>query len=239
MIPLRELLDRLRDESLIVLRDFPRLDRDGLLAYARSASPAGTDPLLHWEFGPVMELRVDDAAKNYLFSREAVPFHWDGVFFHVPHVLVFQCIEAPDPGAGGETLFCFAEKLYAELSAEQRARWADAKITYETAKVAHYGGAVTIPVFGTHPIKGTPVVRFAEAVATDKNPVTATVSGIDEDDAAELTRWFTERLYAEENCRAHEWRPGDLVLADNHALMHGRRAFTRDAKRHIRRVQIR
>lgn len=238
MIALAELLSRLRREPLLVLRDFPRLSRDDLLAFCRSASSGDADPLLHWEFGPLMDLRVDDDAKNYLFSREPVPFHWDGVFFRVPHVLVFQCLEAPGPGAGGETLFCYADRLYARLPADKRARWADAKITYKTAKLAHYGGEVTIPLFGTHPITGTPVVRFAEAVATEKNPVTATVTGVAADDAAELTRYFTEKMYAPEFCHVHQWQPGDLVLADNHSLMHGRRAFARSAKRHIRRVQI-
>jgi len=37
---------------------------------------------------------------------------------------------------------------------------------------------------------------------------------------------------------AHHWRTGDIVIADNHALLHGRRAFKQDAKRHLRRVNI-
>lgn len=236
--PLPDLLRQLDAESLVVCRDFPRLSRDELLAYCRSAATGGEDPLLHWGFGPLMDLRVDEASSNYLFSRERVPFHWDGVFFEVPHVLVFQCLEAPEPGAGGETLFCRAEKLYAAIPRELRQRWAGAEITYTTEKLAHYGGEVTIPLFGTHPNKGTPVVRFAEAVTTEKNPVTTRVSGVSARDAEDLTRYLTEQIYAEAFCHVHTWRAGDLVLADNHSLLHGRRAFRKDAPRHIRRVQI-
>lgn len=238
MTPLQELLRRLAVDPLVVCRDFPRLDRDQLLAYCRSAASGPQDPLLHWGFGPLMDLKVDEASPNYLFSREAVPFHWDGVFFQVPHVLVFQCLEAPAEGAGGETLFCRADKLYQSIPESMRARWANAAITYTTAKVAHYGGEVTIPLFGTHPIKGTPVVRFAEAVHTEKNPVTTRVSGVDAREAEELTAYLTRQIYAAEYCHVHRWRPGDLVLADNHSLLHGRRGFDKAAARHIRRVQI-
>ncbi|MEO6596611.1 MAG: TauD/TfdA family dioxygenase [Planctomycetota bacterium] len=238
MKPLPALLQQLDRDHLVVERDFPRLDCDELLAYCRSAVTDGSDPLLHWDFGPVMELEPSDTAKNYLFSREPVPFHWDGVFFQVPHVLVFQCLEAPEEGAGGETLFCLAEKLYLHLPADKRDRWAKVSITYKTDKVAHYGGEVTIPLFGTHPLKGTRVVRFAEAVATEKNPVTTTVSGVSAGEAEELVSYFTEQIYSDEFCRVHRWQPGDLVLADNHSLMHGRRGFTRNARRRIRRIQI-
>jgi alpha-ketoglutarate-dependent taurine dioxygenase len=236
--PLPELLRQLDRDALVVCRDFPRLSREELLAYCRSAATGSDDPLLHWGFGPVMDLRPDDDAANYLFSREPVPFHWDGVFFVVPHVLVFQCLEAPADGAGGETLFCRAEKLCAAMPSELRARWADARITYTTEKVAHYGGEVTIPLFSTHPRKGTPVVRFAEAVHTSKNPVTTRVSGVSAEEAARLVEYMTAQIYADEFCHVHQWRAGDLVLADNHSLLHGRRGFTQHAKRHIRRVQI-
>ncbi len=238
MTPLRDLLLKLDAESLVVCRDFPRLSREELLAYCRSAASGQEDPLLHWGFGPVMDLRADETSPNYLFSRERVPFHWDGVFFQVPHVLVFQCLEAPGRGAGGETLFCLAEKLYQGIPGDKRARWANVQLTYITEKVAHYGGEVTIPLFGVHPIKGTPVVRFAEAVTTEKNPVTTKISGVGASEAEDLVAYLTEQVYSDAYCHVHEWRSGDLVLADNHSLLHGRRGFAQTAPRHIRRVQI-
>lgn len=236
--PLRDLLARLTDAPWLVVRDFPMLPASEFLAYCRSASTGDTDPLLHWGFGPLMNLTPDEEAKNYLFSREAVPFHWDGVFFQVPHVLVFHCVAAPNDGEGGETLFCDAEQLYQGVPVEMRTRWADVAITYRTQKLAHYGGEATVPLFGTHPHKGTRVVRFAEAVTTHKNPVGIEVHGVDAREAEELVAYFTREMYSPLYCRAHAWRQGDLVLADNHALMHGRRAIGAGAARHIRRVQI-
>ena len=36
----------------------------------------------------------------------------------------------------------------------------------------------------------------------------------------------------------HRWEAGDVVVADNHALLHGRLAFAGGEKRHIRRVNV-
>ena len=237
MTPLAPLLKKVNRDGWALVRDFPRLGRDELLAYVRSASLAN-DPCLHWACGPVMDLRADDGAVNYLFTREAVPFHWDGVFFQVPSVLVFQCLEAPTPGTGGETLFSHAEKLYAAIPETKRAAWRTATVTYTTEKVAHYGGSATVPLFGVHPHKGTPVVRFAERVTTSKNPVDIQISGVDAATAREIEDFLVRHLYDDRFCYAHEWQPGDLLLADNHALMHGRRAFSENSPRHLRRIQL-
>jgi len=39
-------------------------------------------------------------------------------------------------------------------------------------------------------------------------------------------------------CVAHIWQPGDVLIADNHALLHGRNAFVHAAKRRLRRINI-
>ncbi len=239
MIPsIKPLLQDMTRDGWALVRDFPPLDRDQFLAFCREAGKGETDPTLHWGFGPVMDLKVDETAKNYLFTHEAVPFHWDGVFFEVPSVLVFHCLEAPARGAGGQTLFTHAEKLYGAIPETTRHFWRNARVTYTTEKVAHYGGTTTVPLFGVHPHKGTPVVRFAERVTTAKNPVGMTISGVDAATAQAIELFLTNAMYDDRFCYAHEWKPGDLLLADNHALMHGRRAFTQNSPRHIRRIQL-
>jgi alpha-ketoglutarate-dependent taurine dioxygenase len=45
-------------------------------------------------------------------------------------------------------------------------------------------------------------------------------------------------LYNPAYCIDHVWRPGDIVIADNHALLHGRRAVVESGDRHIRRVNV-
>src|ERR1700733_14393686 len=64
-----------KDEKLVVLRGFDQINRETFLEYCHSFPNRET---LEWDFGPVMEMKETPGAKNYLFSREKVPFHWDG-----------------------------------------------------------------------------------------------------------------------------------------------------------------
>lgn len=229
---LEELAQR---EKLVVLRGFEPIGRDDFLAYCRSFPGRS---LLEWDFGPVMEMHERPDAKNYLFSREAVPFHWDGAFHQVPSYLMFCCVEAPLEGAGGETLFCDTRRVYVEAAPEERARMDRVQLTFETAKLAHYGGKITGPLVQTHPVTGEPTLRFAEPVETALNPVTLAIDGIPESERETLLSHLTARVHAPENCYGHRWMPADILIADNHALIHGRRAFERDCPRHLRRIQV-
>jgi alpha-ketoglutarate-dependent taurine dioxygenase len=110
---------------------------------------------------------------------------------------------------------------------EQRRRWEGITVTYNTDKVVHYGGTFTAPLLGRHPVSGEAVLRYAEPVE-DLNPVRLEV----------LLEEMRLLLYDPAACYDHVWRTGDVVLADNHALLHGRRAFTQAAPRHLRRVNI-
>lgn len=234
-VPPETLEELARTEKIVVLRGFQPPERDAFLAYCRTIPGQG---LLEWDFGPVMEMREHPDAKNYLFSREAVPFHWDGAFHRVPSYLMFCCVEAPVEGAGGETLFCDTRKVFAEASTEDQDRMRRAQLTFETAKLSHYGGKITGDLVQKHPATGETILRFAEPVVTELNPVTLSIGGVAGDEQGPLLSWLTERVYAPENCYSHAWRSDDILVADNHTLIHGRRAFERDCPRHLRRIQV-
>lgn len=222
-------------EKLVVIRGLSPVERDEFLAYCRSF-PGRT--LLEWNFGPVMEMMEKPEVKNYLFSREAVPYHWDGAFHKVPIYLMFYCVEAPVEGAGGETLFCDTGSVLASASAAERAAFEKIQLTYETTKVAHYGGKVTGPLMQTHPRSGREILRYAEPVETELNPVTLTIEGLPPEDHTAFVASMKQKIYSEDHCYAHTWVEGDVLMADNHALIHGRRAFELDCPRHLRRIQL-
>jgi alpha-ketoglutarate-dependent taurine dioxygenase len=230
------LLDRILTlEKLVLLRGFAPLEREAFLAFCRTYP--GKD-LLEWDFGPVMEMKESADPKNYLFSREPVPYHWDGAFHRVPHYLAFNCVQAPVADAGGETLFANTEMIFAQADAVTRERWAKVVLTYRTEKKAHYGGAITNPLVQLHPTTGQPILRFAEPVTTDLNPVTMEVAGLPEEDEAAFVDDMRQRAYSPAFCYEHEWQEGDILIADNHALIHGRHGFAKDCPRHLRRIQL-
>ena len=223
----QQLADWVREHRVVRIRGVTPLPPD---QFAHAVRVLG--PLQPFRFGAVHELKVDPEPDNYLYTEREVPLHWDGAFLGViPRWLVFQCVAAPPPGAGGETTFSDTTRVLARASAEQRERWARARFRYTTAKVAHYGGSFSSPVICAHPTLGFTVIRFAEPVF-DLNPVN--VEQIAGDDCSDLA----PALYAPTALLALAWADGDLVLADNHTLLHGRRPFDIAAPRHIFRVNV-
>jgi alpha-ketoglutarate-dependent taurine dioxygenase/4-hydroxybenzoate polyprenyltransferase len=215
--------------KVVVLHGVEGLDKQRLPLLARRLGP-----LQAWSFGAVNVLRVDAEKKNYLYTTSEVPLHWDGAFKgEIPDLLVFHCLQAPPTAAGGRTVFVDTEAVWAELDASTRERWAAARFRYSTDKVVHYGGTFDSPLVGPHPVSGAPTLRFAEPVA-GLNPVQvhALHAGAPSIDA--VARALRDPAYR----LAHQWQDGDLVLADNHALVHGREAFSEQAPRHIHRVNV-
>jgi alpha-ketoglutarate-dependent taurine dioxygenase len=232
-LPVEQIQTWVRQHRVLVLRGFAPPIGDDLTAFGASLGE-----VLEWSFGSVNELKVKSDAKNYLYTPSEVPFHWDGAFVgRIPHYIVFHCEEAPDPASGGETLFTDAISLLEQAPEERRQLWAGTSITYSTEKIAHYGGSFTSPMIGTHPVTGETVLRYAEPVE-DLNPVFLEIPGLNAAEAAELIADLRQRLRRPELCYAHIWQDDDIVIADNHALLHGRNAFKAASPRHIRRVNV-
>ena len=185
-----------------------------------------------------MELKESPDPKNYLFSRERVPFHWDGAFHKVPSYLAFYCVEAPVKDAGGQTLFANTEMIWEGATPQEKTFWTQIELTYETQKLAHYGGKVKGPLVQRHPATGKPILRFAEAVETALNPVSLKIDGIPDLTHVAFVAKMQRKIYSPAYVYQHEWKPCDVLIADNHSLVHGRRAFEKDCPRHLRRIQL-
>jgi alpha-ketoglutarate-dependent taurine dioxygenase len=221
------------EHRFLLLRGFKIRAQEAMLEYCRRLGE-----ILEWEFGAVNELQTRADAKNYLYTNREVPFHWDGAFAgRIPHYIFFACEQAPPAGSGGETLFCDTVRLVCSLPPKTRTLWEGITITYSTEKVVHYGGAFTSAMIAAHPKSGEPVLRFAEPV-DDLNPVRLDIEGLPPALRGDFLRETHQLLRSADWCYAHAWRDGDILIADNHALLHGRRAFAQSAPRHLRRVNI-
>ena len=227
------LKDQIENDRVVILRGFAPLESDAFPEFCKEFGS-----ILEWDFGAVNNLRVKADARNYLYTNHDVPFHWDGAFVsRVPHYIIFHCDIAPTAGGGGETLFCDTTRLLENASAEVRELWKRIVITYATEKIVHYGGTFTSPIVVPHALNGRPVLRFAEPVV-DLNPVELVVEGLANMDQHEFIEDMTQRLNDQRCCYSHSWLTGDLVIADNFTLLHGRRAFEPGVQRHIRRVNV-
>ena len=192
------------------------------------------EKLLHWEFGPLMHMNYEKDAQNYLFSDEKVPLHWDGAFHKEPRLLLFYCTESD--GAGGETLFVNTEKVWDDLTAKDKNICNGITLTYKTQKLAHYGGEIRIPLVQKHPLSGKSILRLAEKVETNLNPVQLIIDGIH--DASSFYDGLVKKFYQDAYLYSHQWEVGDLLICDNFTYLHGRKALGENRKRKFKRIQI-
>jgi alpha-ketoglutarate-dependent taurine dioxygenase len=229
------LLDR---HKLLVFRGYSLLADDDYIAFAERFGS-----LLQWEFGKILELKIQPKPANHIFSSGRVELHWDGAFVeHKPHYNVFQCLRGCPAEAGGQTLFVDTLKVLAGAPAAELAGWRNISIEYVTEKKAHYGGAIRSPLIVPNPYNGIEVVRYIEAFNEDYadiNPMRVSVDNYSSEMSERFLCGFTARLYRGDVMYRHSWQTGDFLIADNASLLHGRSRFnTADVTRHIKRINI-
>jgi taurine dioxygenase len=91
--------------------------------------------------------------------------------------------------------------------------------------------AAVQPVVGHHPVTGRSYLFVDESM-------TAAIIGMSEVDSDQLLDELFSCLYAAGNVYEHTWSDGDIVIWDNRAIQHGRRALATPGTRTLRRVNI-
>src|SRR5262249_10480499 len=109
-------------------------------------------------------------------------------------------------------------------------------------KMEFYNSQTISPIIDFHPRRGFPVIRYneppREGYGQFVNPPILEFTGAGSNEIIEFHRTLRDALYSPETFYAHEWWEGDLVVADNFSLLHGREAFETKASRHLRRVHV-
>lgn len=221
---------------LVLLRGFETMEQQRYVAFCRRFGA-----LLEWDFGVLLNVKKEPRPANHLFSDGRVELHWDGAFAaQTPRFNVFQCLSASGSD-GGATLFADGAGVLAQAGARERALWEGIDVDYTTAKKAHYGGAVRARLVHRHPATGEAVLRLIEPFNEDNmqvNPVQAMVPDWSENDTRRLLQDLIARLYQPDHMYRHQWQAGDVLLVDNHALLHGRERLRGNVARHLQRVHV-
>lgn len=220
--------------KLVVFKGYEILPKQDLALFGQRLGKP-----LQWVFGAINDLKVKPDAENYIFTDHAVPMHWDGAFAGtIPHIILFQCIIAPQKEDMGGTTFCDTEKLLAAQSADLISKWEQISITYTTKKIVHYGGKITQQLVAQHEVEpDRKVIRYAEPV-DDLNPVALDIKNLSEQESKSFIDSMQQQLYHPDHLYTHRWDAGDIVLADNHVLLHGREAFEKANERYIQRINL-
>lgn len=233
-IDVKELIDNVLSEKIAIYRNIALVNEEELITFCKEI---GT--MLAWDFGYVMHLKVKEDAKNYLFTTNHVPYHWDGAFHKEPQILIFYCLASPEIQEGGETLFCNTEMLLQECSLNDRDIYGSIRLRYKTEKLSHYGGITEADLIQFHPITGNTILRFAEAVDYQElNPVSVEVVNASNKVPSGWQQHLIQKLYDPRYCYTHSWKAGDLIVVDNFSLLHARNAYKKGSERHLLRAQV-
>ena len=232
---LRDLFD---EHQIVLLRGFSGVaESDDLVDFSERWGEVSV-----WPFGKVLELVEQDKPKDHIFDNTYVPMHWDGMYRpEVPEIQIFHCVRAPQHQDGGRTVFSHTPEVLRQATAEDLAKWSQVTGVYER-KMEFYHSRTVAPLVTKHPTKDVSVIRYCEPPQHEDedflNHPDMSFEGVDKEELGEFLKNLQEQLYAEEVTYAHQWETGDIVISDNHTLLHGREAFVSGAGRHLRRVQV-
>lgn len=194
-----------------------------------------------WPFGKVLELVQQESPEDHIFDHSYIPLHWDGMYrYQVPEYQIFNCVTAPLPGQG-RTTFSNTVSALKHAAPELKELWSKVTGIYQR-KMEFYNSRTVSPIITKHPYKDFSVIRYNEPPSKDKgnfvNPPELEFTGLDRKDLEIFHSSLRETLYNPNNFYAHKWQTGDVLIADNFSLLHGREEFVSKSSRHIQRVQV-
>lgn len=226
------------EHQLVVLRGFePFLTTEALTEYCQLWGKISL-----WPFGMVLDLIEQINPKDHIFDHSYMPLHWDGMYRkELPEYQIFYCVKAPVFGAGGRTTFSNTLLALKNASNELRSLWQKVVGIYQR-KMEFYHSKTVSKVITKHPYKDFSVIRYSEPHILDNghliNPPDVKFIGLSDEDLLIFHQTLKESLYSPWHFYAHQWQTGDIVIADNFSLLHGREAFISQSPRHLKRVHV-
>jgi alpha-ketoglutarate-dependent taurine dioxygenase len=237
-IPVEHLRTLVGHTRIVLLRGFANhFSGQSLADYARRWGAIMTG-----SYGDVLELVEKPDSHDSIYDSRSLPLHWDGMYMPtIPEFQLFHCADAGQFNTGGETVFVDTVGLLENAQASVVDQWRAVMTTSRIAAVSHYGGSVRTALVADHPVHHVPTLRYSppvDATAGFRNPNTVTLEGLDQASMNESMAQLHRQLAHPAHRYEHAWRTGDVLIADNLALLHGRNAFASGSSRHLQRVHV-
>ncbi|MEU1737523.1 TauD/TfdA family dioxygenase [Streptosporangium sp. NPDC020145] len=193
----------------------------------------------------VLDVHIRPTPRRVFDDSGFMPMHWDGIHDLTPALQIFQCLQAPLADEPGATLFCDTAAVVAAADPDTRALWQNLTFRYESREVGEQGEtvhSVDVPLIMEHPHNGFATLRFREPIPHAKDATRVRSTHLDRvpdgHDPAEIMEGIRRALYDTRHLYAHHWQVGDLLIADNHTLLHTREPYPPTVARHLQRVTV-
>ncbi|EAW12218.1 isocyanide synthase family protein [Aspergillus clavatus NRRL 1] len=208
-----------------------------------------------WPFGDILEVRENaDFNMNNVLTREAMPFHYDGVFKTIQDEKTGEWISTPplfqmfrnraaSQQKGGLTLFSSSRNLIPLLGPDsipldelRKLKWK----TFTVVNEAFGGHELLLPFIASHPETGADTFRFHEpwpeskCISGSSEPTIVQVVGWPAAESDALCAKLTDLLYDRRVAYRHQWTAGDFIFNDNATTHHTRTAFENGHREHWR-----
>ena len=243
--------DAFEAHSVLLFRDQEITD-DLQLAFSRRfgplelATPAsfgeGTPFTILTNIDPRTGMLVPSDGKESLRARANQLWHTDSCFKKPPALAsVLSARRIPDHG--GETEFASTRLAWERLPDSLRARLRDA---YAWHDYAHSRRKIAPDLASDREKQSLPPVSWRVRWHNPANgrdalyiaSHTYAIDGMSIDDAQALITQLIEQATASEYTFVHHWRPGDVIMWDNRAVLHRGRPWPHGEPRHVVRTTI-
>ena len=197
----------------------------------------------HPEIGVVSNVVENGKAKGVYGSQNLI-WHSDMVTADIPAgFTVLYAVEAPS--GEGQTIFTSIHAAAEALSATDLTELAG--YTLKNSRAANAGGAVESfgeitdvttspgkihPLVTVHPITGRPGLFLGRRLH-------AYIPGLSVEESERKLDAIWAHVTRDEFQWTQDWRPGDLVVFDNRAVLHRREPFSPDGRRVVQQIVLR
>jgi len=232
------------EHQLLVIKD-QSLTPDGLMRFTRLFGEPEKHILRHYTLADYPEIFVisnaEDDGKPAGIKTVGYNWHTDHGYLPEPtNFIIIYALEAP--AEGGATLFANTQRIFEEMTEAERAFLRGREAIYSYLKLydakPHYGPPMTPEERAKYPDVQHPLVNLHPETGKERLYINRGdckgITGLGDADGLALVHDIFERIINSPYTYAHQYEPGDLVVWDNHSLLHAASPF--DMDKYTRRV---
>ena len=235
-------LDALEQYGVLLFREL-HVDDDAQVAFGRKLGPLRAFPDVPPAAEEVMEVSFDPANANAEYLASNVFWHIDGLSDDVAAKATMLSARII-PANGGETEFASTYAAYDALTDDEKEGFADlhAVYTFEAIQRRSYPNPTQAQLdeWASRPPREHPLVWEHDSGRRSLviGAFASHIVGMDFDEGRALLEDLEKRATTPDRVYRHTWSVGDLVVWDNHGLLHRACAFDRSQPRVMHRSTI-